>query len=171
MYLNLIKEFGAKNSVRLFDCALSNAVGKKQFQHVISSPGYSGFKKRTYESPNEEVQQITVKTDLLDNIVPKEIEIEFVKIDVEGAELEVLQGAKETITRCKPVIIFEHGLGAADHYGTTPEKMYELIVDQFGLRMFRLGDWLVSKGEKSLNKTQLCELFYSGSEFYFLAAR
>jgi FkbM family methyltransferase len=31
----------------------------------------------------------------------------FIKIDVEGSELDVLFGATETIKRCKPTIIFE----------------------------------------------------------------
>jgi hypothetical protein len=32
----------------------------------------------------------------------------FVKIDVEGTELEVLRGAWETLTRARPVLVFEH---------------------------------------------------------------
>lgn len=33
--------------------------------------------------------------------------VDFLKIDVEGAEMEVLEGATETIGRCKPVILVE----------------------------------------------------------------
>jgi FkbM family methyltransferase len=32
-----------------------------------------------------------------------------IKIDVEGMELDVIRGAKETISRCKPVLYFEYG--------------------------------------------------------------
>ena len=34
-------------------------------------------------------------------------EVDFIKIDVEGHELQVCQGAKETLERCKPVVIIE----------------------------------------------------------------
>lgn len=44
-------------------------------------------------------------------------QIAFIKVDVEGAELEVLRGLQKTIARCRPIIIFEvlhHYLVALD---------------------------------------------------------
>lgn len=171
MYADLNKKYGSNKKVRIFNFALSATTGKKHFQHVITNPGYSGFLKRTFDNPSELIHQINVNTDLLDNVIPNTTEIGFIKIDVEGAELEVFQGAINTITRCKPVIIFEHGLGAAEHYGTSPEKIYELLVDKIGLRLFKLDGWLWSNGTACLDKFEFCRLFYSGEEFYFLAAK
>lgn len=45
--------------------------------------------------------------DKLDNIKIKENAVDFVKIDVEGHELEVLQGARETLIKYKPAIFVE----------------------------------------------------------------
>lgn len=45
--------------------------------------------------------------DKLDNIEIEEDSVDFVKIDVEGHELEVFQGAKETLTKYKPTIFVE----------------------------------------------------------------
>jgi hypothetical protein len=56
---------------------------------------------------------------------------------VEGAELEVLEGARQTIARFRPTVVFEHGRGAADHYGTRPERIFELL-DDCGLSIFDL---------------------------------
>ena len=45
--------------------------------------------------------------DKLDNIEIEEGAIDFVKIDVEGHELEVFQGARETLTKYRPTIFVE----------------------------------------------------------------
>jgi FkbM family methyltransferase len=34
----------------------------------------------------------------------------FIKVDVQGAELAVLRGARDTITRCKPVVVVERNI-------------------------------------------------------------
>lgn len=46
--------------------------------------------------------QICVETIPIDEAVDPNDRITFIKMDVEGAELESLKGAKETILRCKP---------------------------------------------------------------------
>jgi len=43
--------------------------------------------------------------------------ITFMKIDVEGYELPVLRGARETITRDRPIIVVEQKAGHAARYG------------------------------------------------------
>ncbi len=56
---------------------------------------------------------ISVKT--LDGL---NLNVNFLKIDVEGYEPNVLRGARETIKRCKPIIVME-----ANH---EPEKQKSL---------------------------------------------
>jgi FkbM family methyltransferase len=43
--------------------------------------------------------------------------IDFIKIDTEGYELEVLKGARKTIDRCRPVILIEQKVGNAVKFG------------------------------------------------------
>lgn len=43
--------------------------------------------------------------------------LDFLKIDTEGYEKFVLEGGKETIIRCKPVIVVEQKPGNAERYG------------------------------------------------------
>ena len=93
--------------------------------------------------------------------------IALIKIDVEGAELEVLEGGKSVISRDKPLVIFEHGLGAADCYGTTPEDIYDLLYDECGLEVSLLDDWL--QGLPYLTRAAFCDQFYGRKNYYFLA--
>jgi len=170
MYRVLSDSFGSLENLHLYDYALSDAAGTTSFQHVVSNPGYSGFLRRSYDRPDEEIRQITVRTNLLDNLVPKELAIHFIKVDVEGAELQVFKGAVETIKRNRPVIIFEHGLGAADHYDTSPENVYDLLAGQCGLRLFLMTEWLKSNGEAALSRDAFCHQFSSGNNYYFMAS-
>jgi FkbM family methyltransferase len=113
--------------------ALSDRAGEREFVHVTSLPGWSGFRARPYPGA-QSTETIHVRTERLDDALPDGLAPAFVKIDVEGAELEVLRGGIETITHHRPVVVFEHGAGSADHYGTAPADVWELL-DGAGLRV------------------------------------
>jgi FkbM family methyltransferase len=117
--------------------ALSDREGKATFTHVKTDPAYSGFRKRTYPRA-EELETIEVRTERLDGSLPPGSVPHLIKIDVEGAEREVLEGAIETIVAHRPVVIFEHGRGAAEYYGTSPTHIFELLCGEAGLRIFDL---------------------------------
>lgn len=44
----------------------------------------------------------------LDDVLGRDYDVEFIKLDVEGMEFEVLEGAKELIQRCKPLVFLEN---------------------------------------------------------------
>ena len=126
-----------------FDIALSNCVGETKFNYVVSNPAYSGLIKRSYDKKNEVDEQILVNTNKLDHLIPIESNISLIKIDVEGGELQVLEGGFETIKRCKPHIIFEHGLGASEFYDSTPDKVFKLLTS-CGLKISTM-NYLITK--------------------------
>lgn len=51
-----------------------------------------------------QLKEVEVKLQRIDEL---EVDPSFVKIDVEGAELGVLRGMRETISRCSPVLMIE----------------------------------------------------------------
>lgn len=166
----LLSKYRDFANITIRDLALSDVAGRVTFEHVITNPAYSGLRQRRYDRPNEEIIQIAVSTELLDNIIPSSISIAFIKIDVEGAELQVLRGAVETLKRCTPVVIFEHGLGAADCYGTEPETVFELL-EECGLHCFTMDRWLATDGHESLRQVEFCHNFRSGKNYYFMASK
>ncbi len=69
--------------------------------------------------------------------------LDFIKIDVEGAEGLVIQGAQETIKKYKPVVFFEHNYQTIrpedvglDHVPTPFEELVKL-----GYKTFKYVDW------------------------------
>jgi FkbM family methyltransferase len=164
---NALKEKYANTSCTISPIALSNAAGEATFNYVTSNPAYSGLLRRKYDRPNEEDTSITVQTAKLDDILPRDFRVDLVKIDVEGAEMLVLQGARETIARSKPVIIFEHGIGASDIYGTGPEEVYQFFTSlKFGIYLL---ETFLKKGP-SFKKEEFVSQYKDRKNFYFIAA-
>lgn len=57
--------------------------------------------------PAETSTALAVQTVALDDYLPSTGRVAAIKIDVEGAELDVLRGAIRTLQRCRPVIVVE----------------------------------------------------------------
>jgi FkbM family methyltransferase len=152
--------------VKVFNVALSDVAGETTFQHVVSNPGYSGLKQRRYDRPNETIEEIVVRTDLLDHILPPDLAVALIKIDVEGGEYQVLLGAAETIRRYRPVVVFEHGLGGADRYGATPEGVHDFFTDR-AMVVSTMGRFL--EGAPPLAREEFASQYHRGENFYFMA--
>lgn len=167
LYQHLTEKYVAVPQCRFFDIALSNAQGSSSFNYVVSNPSYSGLLKRRYDRPNEQDTQITVRTEKLDDVWPRDLRLDVIKIDVEGGEQGVLEGAMETLTRWKPTVIFEHGLGASEVYGSTPEQVFNLL-EHCGLQIFLLENFL-SNGAP-LNAQGFAKQFYERRNYYFVAS-
>ena len=119
------------------DAAVSNTEGETTFVYVRNLSAYSGLRRRDY--PREvKTEHITVRTERLDDHLPHDFVPACIIIDVEGAERLVVEGALETIRRHRPIVVFEHGLGAAEHYETGPGDMYRLLCQEAGLVLFDL---------------------------------
>jgi FkbM family methyltransferase len=117
------------------NAALGDAAGETPFVHVTNRPAYSGLRERELP-PEATTDEIRVRVERLDDALPDGFEPDFVKVDVEGGELQVFRGAIETLRRYRPTIWFEHGIGGADRYGTRPTEVYDLLAEDVGLRIF-----------------------------------
>jgi len=164
-YARKLKIKYSKNAF-VYDFALSDIQKEVEYNYVISNPEYSGLKKRTYRSQNEEIKIIKVRTEMLDNLIPEKTKIDFIKIDVEGAEYFVLKGAINTIKRNKPIIVFEFGLGAADYYDVKPDMIFDLL-NKAGLKVSLMEYYLLN--QPPLDKYDFNSQFNNCYNYYFIA--
>ncbi len=135
LYENLVARFPM---VDLHRSAVSATSGTAEFTQVVDAPAYSGLRQRDdLPAEAQRVEKVSVRTERLDDVLADGPTPTLIKIDVEGAELGVLQGAVETLERHRPHVVFEHGAGGADLYGTKPTQIFDLLAG-VGLRIFDL---------------------------------
>lgn len=114
------------------DCrqmALGSRPEAARFCHFKNLDGWSGL-QRSPEITDErgDPEYITVAVSTLDaeigDLIPR-----VVKIDVEGAELAVIEGGRSLLSRARPIVIFEHVAAAAALYGVTPDVLWDMLTE------------------------------------------
>lgn len=92
-------------NVKAFQAAVSDKAGKLAFSNSIHDTANTYLK----QSPEFKDNLLEVRAVSLDELIEsKEIEPpDFIKIDVEGAELDVLQGAQKLFSSHSPVVYLE----------------------------------------------------------------
>ena len=131
--------------------ALSNDNGEISFVFVPEEPAYSGIDSWTYPI-GMKTEPITVGAERLDDHVPNGWLPDFVKIDVEGAEGLVMEGAVRTLRSARPAIAFEHGCGGSDHLGVSDRDLYSLLARR---SVFGSSPWAARAHSKSAN-SRIC---------------
>ena len=98
-------------NLTIFKCALSNRVGEVKFfqDSLTSATGCVAGKEKPWieQYLKGSVNEIRVKTNTLDSVTQEEKTPSLIKIDVEGHEIEVLQGSSNTLTEAKPLLFIE----------------------------------------------------------------
>lgn len=167
LFENLKEKYGKKATI--FPYALSFESGTTTFNFVKNAPAYSGIKKRKYDVKTPNIEQIEVDVKTLDELIPIEQEINFIKIDVEGGEFDVLKGAKSLLQKNKPILLFECGKGASDFYGTQPSDIFQYINQEIGLKIYTLKSFI--KQQQALSEAAFVSHFETNKEYYFVASK
>ena len=129
-------------NVKIFQHALADFTGNSEFK-ITSYPMSSGLKIRK-ERENLIKKTVTVPVCRLDDVVEPNRTVSFIRCDVEGAEFSVLKGAREILSRHRPVVVFEsEGASAADNYGYIPDEFLAywealdyFVYDFFGTKIY-----------------------------------
>lgn len=119
------------DGVDVHQAALSDTVGSVTFQYFPEHADSSGIQPLAHLS---EAHAIEVPTTTLDETVGDAGPVRFLKIDVEGAELAMVRGARETLAADRPVVVFEHTRAAVLN-GTSSSELHDELTSA-GLRVF-----------------------------------
>lgn len=90
-------------NVKIFNSALGADNSIRDFFYDYRNLGGSSFNNINQDSLNK----ISVTTQKLDDLNLDSEHITFIKLDVEGSEIDVINGAINTITKTFPIIVFE----------------------------------------------------------------
>ncbi|NMG29131.1 FkbM family methyltransferase [Aromatoleum evansii] len=124
------------SNVWIKNLALCNDIGSSWFTYAEGSPQESGLRNRIFQDPqNARPIQILVETTKLDTFIEDLPSLSFIKIDVEGAEMEVLKGAGGVLERYRPIVSVEYGRGSYSAYGNDEFTLYDYSV-ALGYRIY-----------------------------------
>ncbi len=135
----LLRNLGNRPNLTTFELALSSAPAQQaEFVRAEGSLSESGLKRREYNDP-ENVTPTTahVEVSTIDEIV-NQLElgsVNYIKMDIEGGELDAVAGGSRTIRRFRPIISLEYGSQAYGAYGYTDDSLFE-VAEQLGYRIF-----------------------------------
>jgi len=147
--------------VEVRGAALADHNGASTFVVNKRLPSRSSLRAVGCRAADTETIEVQVRT--LDDSLPPGYVPKLLKIDVEGAEHLVLAGARRTVMTHRPVILFEHQRSTAAHYGSGPELLFDLLVEQLDMRIFDLD------GDGPYSLSRLRRAYDSGSRWNFFA--
>jgi FkbM family methyltransferase len=124
-------------SASVYELALGADSGHIEFHRVVNLEGWSGLKLSSYPGKYE-TEVLNVQISTLDGLLADDYKPDLIKIDVEGAELDVLKGGINTLTKHRPYIVFEHFVNAYRPYGITPADIYNLLCCKLDYRIFTI---------------------------------
>lgn len=115
----------------LFDCALGADMG---FVSLKIDPNFTGGTHIVGEGE--------IHMEALDTFDFQEVD--FIKIDVEGYEYQVVAGGEETIKRNRPIMVVEQKGNDAKHYGQKPQAALKLL-QSWGMKPIQVisGDYIM----------------------------
>ncbi len=125
--------------VTVLQVALGDSDGVVPYFVNDAQTSYSGLKPRAVPG---KVQQVEVQRRKLDDLIPADARIGFIKIDVNGGELGALQGAKQLLARDRPFVLLECTQGGLTDYGLHSDQVYRFVVEDAGFRIRLLSDYL-----------------------------
>lgn len=151
-------------------CTLNQiALGEKEEEETLFIPqklgtAFASLREHSYNNISK-MYKVSVPIKVLDEYVNEnKIEkIDFIKIDVEGAEYLVLKGAENVLKKYSPVIMLELYEFHTKCFGYSPEELINYLGD-LGYRLYEID-------EKEFGSVKKVNLFRNTNNYNFLALK
>ena len=127
--------------------AAGETPGEVTFYVRARATGYNGLAETQGSSP------VTVPMRRLDDVLPDGFAPGFVKIDVEGAELPALRGMSRTLSRERPVVLFECAVARPlEGGGYEGDALFAYLTGELDYDVFGPLDLLHGRAPVALNE-------------------
>lgn len=136
-----IKTNGSKTEC--YNMAVSNQSGIFDFNEIEADGSIALSMLGGKPAAHKEYYTISIDVITIDDLAMKP---DIIKIDTEGAELMVLQGGVETITKHHPIIYCEYSDENTTQYGYAPHQIVDLL-KSWGYKIEITGSDLIAKWE------------------------
>jgi len=133
---NILEQNCRNNGFQNISC-FNMAVGEKSGKSLLFRPALHLGDSRMFGEEKSQREKIAVNMSRLDEVLNHQ-HIDFVKIDVQGYEMQVLKGMERLIEHSSRLsIMFEYWPQALRMAGTRPEKLLEYLRD-FDFQIYQL---------------------------------
>jgi FkbM family methyltransferase len=131
-------------NVTIVAVAVGAVPGFATFEEKLHEPGCSHLRDLRPPAHGSKVYEVEVKR--LDDILHERVD--FIKMDILGAELAALRGARATIEKWRPILLFECG---SEHEmalaGLSRKELFEFVTLELDYDLFSFTDFLFDKGK------------------------
>jgi FkbM family methyltransferase len=127
---------GLENNVTPFNIGLSNEITKLKLKvplddndHGLATFAENPSERFSYDEKTGDYKTVTVECKTIDYVF-KELNLDrldYIKIDTEGSELNILKGGEETIKKYKPIMLFEFQDINANMFGYSRDELLILL--------------------------------------------
>lgn len=123
--------FAFEPNPQVMECLKYNLSRYPQVMFTQAGLGESRYEASLQLSPNVGASHLDKTSPPNVSVIPLDDlalpTLHLLKMDIEGFETFALQGAKETIERCRPVMLLEVNTGALERAGSSESELLDLL--------------------------------------------
>lgn len=135
--------------LEVHNVALSSYTGTSEFVRAEGALALSGLKERVFTGPSgATLRKIQVPVRTLDELTAALPRVDYVKMDIEGGEIDCLKGGQATLDRFRPLVSVEYGHHGYEQYGYQRSELWNVakkhnyeITDIFGNHIMTAAEW------------------------------
>lgn len=115
-------------NVKTFNIGLSNEIGTTYLNSCINHNGFHTLGDNLIRFKQDECKPVEIQTNTIDNLFfNQNIKVDYIKIDTEGWEYNILQGAVNTLKNHKPVLQLEWNRDNMNQCNVDETKLYSFL--------------------------------------------